>query len=53
MRPAESNLMGDYKKTNNKRLWMAQRLSRRAENRVVPGSSPTQSQLFNHVHVTI
>ena len=31
---------------------MAQRLARRAEDREVPGSSPAQDQLFNHVRVT-
>ena len=31
---------------------MAQRLVRRAEDLDVPGSSPTQDNLFNHVHVS-
>ena len=29
-----------------------QRLERRVEDREVPGSSPTQDKLFNHVHIT-
>ena len=31
---------------------MAHELARRAEDREVPGSSPTQDKLFIHVHVT-
>ena len=35
-----------------KRDLMAQRSACRAEDREVPGSSPNQDLLFNHVHVT-
>ena len=31
---------------------MAQWLGRRADDREVPGSSPTQDYFFNHFHVT-